>query len=245
MNDTTLLERTDLSTIPIDYSWSFSDKSIKDTSYITHGYYTYPAKFIPQLASRLIKEHSNENDIVIDTFLGSGTTVVEAIVNNRIGIGTDINDIAYLIAKVKTTPIKTAELLQEFSKVEFDLQNRLNGQYDYFLKKAETILPRNERIDYWFLPQQKEKLSIIFARILEIKNNDIKDFFLIAFAQILKSCSIWLQKSVKPTRDQQKKIYEPLTLFINQSKKMIKRHLEFDKILNPKIKQNIPSCKMR
>lgn len=126
---TTLFAKT-----KIDYSWSFADKTIKDTAYITHGYYTYPAKFIPQLASRLIKKHSNENDIVIDTFLGSGTTVVEAIVNNRIGIGTDINNIAYLIAKVKTTPIKTAELLQKFSKIEFDLQNRLNGQYDFFLK---------------------------------------------------------------------------------------------------------------
>lgn len=239
MNDTTLLERTDISTIPIDYSWAFADKTIKDTSYITHGYYTYPAKFIPQLAARLIKEHSNENDIVIDPFMGSGTTVVEAIVNNRIGIGTDINNIAYLLARVKTTPIKTAELLQEFSKIEFDLQNRLNGEYDSFLKKSLKVVPHNERIDYWFLPQQKEKLSIIFARILEVKNNDIRNFFLVAFAQILKSCSIWLQKSVKPTRDQNKKNYEPLTLFLNQSKKMIKRHFEFDKMLNPKIKQNI------
>lgn len=225
--------------IPIDYSWSFADKTIKDTSYITHGYYTYPAKFIPQLATRLIKEHSNENDIVIDPFLGSGTTVVEAIVNNRIGIGTDINDIAYLIAKVKTTPIKTTELLQEFSKIEWDLQNRLNKQYDFFLEKSLKVVPQNDRIDYWFLPQQKEKLSIIFARILEIKNNDIKNFFLVSFAQILKSCSIWLQKSVKPTRDQHKKIYEPLTLFLNQSKKMIKKHSEFDKILNPEIRENI------
>lgn len=239
MNDTALLERTVLSTIPIDYSWSFADKTIKETSYITHGYYTYPAKFIPQLASRLIKENSKDGDIVIDTFLGSGTTVVEAIVNKRIGIGTDINDIAYLIAKVKTTPIKTAELLQEFSKMEFDLQSRLNGQYDFFLKKSLKVVPQNDRIDYWFLPQQKEKLSIIFARILEIKNNDIRNFFLVSFAQILKSCSIWLQKSVKPTRDQHKKIYEPLTLFLNQSRKMIKKHFEFDKMLNPKIKQNI------
>lgn len=239
MNHTTVLERTTLSTIPIDYSWSFADKTIKDTSYITHGYYTYPAKFIPQLAARLINENSQEGDIIIDTFLGSGTTVVEAIVSNRIGIGTDINEIAYLLAKVKTTPIKTPELLQEFSKLEFDLQSRLNGQYEYFLKRAKIILPRNDRIDYWFLPQQKEKLSIIFARILEIKNNDIKDFFLVAFAQILKSCSIWLQKSVKPTRDPNKKIYEPLTLFLNQSRKMLKKHFEFDKILNPKIKNNI------
>jgi len=239
MNDTILFEETPLAAIPIDYSWSFADKTIKDTSYITHGYYTYPAKFIPQLASRLIKEHSNENDIVIDTFLGSGTTVVEAIVNNRIGIGTDINDIAALIEKVKTTPIKTGELLQEFSYIDFDLQNRLNGQYDFFLKKSFQVVPQNDRIDYWFLPQQKEKLSIIFSRILEVKNNDIRNFFLVAFAQILKSCSIWLQKSVKPTRDQNKKNYEPLTLFLNQSKKMIKKHFEFDKILNPKIKQDI------
>lgn len=239
MNDTAVIERTYLTEIPIDYSWSFADKTIKDTSYITHGYYTYPAKFIPQLAARIINENSQDGDIVIDPFIGSGTTVVEAIVNNRIGIGTDINDIAYLIAKVKTTPIKTAELLQEFSKLEFNLYNRLNGQYDLVLKKSLKVVPKNERIDYWFLPQQKEKLSIIFARILEIKNEDIRNFFLVAFAQILKSCSIWLQKSVKPTRDPKKKVYEPLTLFLNQSQKMIKKNFEFDKILKQKIKQNI------
>lgn len=97
---------SDLSNIAIDYSWSFIDKTIKDTSYITHGYYTYPAKFIPQLASRLIKEYSNENDIIIDPFMGSGTTIVEAIVNNRIGIGNDINEIAYLLANVKPLQLK-------------------------------------------------------------------------------------------------------------------------------------------
>lgn len=239
MNNKIILERIPFSEIPIDYSWSFSENTIKDTSYITHGYYTYPAKFIPQLAARLIRENSKEGDIVIDPFMGSGTTVVESIVNKRIGIGTDINEIACLLAKVKTTPIKISDLLQEFTNIDFDLQSRLNGQYEYFLKKAEQILPENEKIDYWFLPQQKEKLSIIFARILEINHNDIRDFFLIAFAQILKSCSIWLQKSVKPTRDLNKKIYDPLTLFLNQSKKMLKKHSEFDKILNQNVKNNI------
>lgn len=60
----------DLKDIPIDYSWSFSGLTIKDTAYISHGYYTYPAKFIPQLSSRLIKKYSNEGDIVIDPFMG-------------------------------------------------------------------------------------------------------------------------------------------------------------------------------
>jgi len=227
-----------LQSIPIDYSWSFADKTIKDTSYITHGYYTYPAKFIPQLASRLINEYSKEGDIIIDPFMGSGTTVVEAIINNRIGIGTDINEIAYLIAKVKTTTINIADISQEFNNIEFSLQDRLNGNYDHFLEKANKIVPENDRIAYWFLPKQKEKLSIIFARILEIKDDDIRNFFLIGFAQILKSCSIWLQKSVKPTRDQNKKMVEPLTAFINQTKKMIKKHSDFERILNYEIKQN-------
>jgi len=227
-----------LQNIPIDYSWSFADKTIKDTSYITHGYYTYPAKFIPQLASRLINEYSKEGDIIIDPFMGSGTTVVEAIINNRIGIGTDINEIAYLIAKVKTTTINIANISQEFNNIEFSLQDRLNGNYDHFLEKANKIVPKNDRIAYWFLPKQKDKLSIIFARILEIKDDDIRNFFLIGFAQILKSCSIWLQKSVKPTRDQNKKLVEPLTAFINQTKKMIKKHSEFERILNYEIKQN-------
>ncbi|BDQ02475.1 DNA methyltransferase [Ignavibacterium sp.] len=239
MSNKEILELASFSEIPVDYSWSFSNMTIKDTSYITHGYYTYPAKFIPQLAARLIRENSKEGDIVIDPFMGSGTTIVESILNNRISIGTDINEIACLLTKVKTTPIKISQLLQEFTNLDFDLKSRINGNFDYFLKNAEQLLPKNERIDYWFLPQQKEKLSIIFARILEIKNKDIRDFFLIAFAQILKSCSIWLQKSVKPTRDPNKKIYEPLTLFLNQSQKMLKKHYEFDKILNPLIKQNI------
>jgi len=230
---------SNLSATTIDYSWSFSDKTIKDTSYITHGYYTYPAKFIPQLAERLINENSKERDIVIDPFMGSGTTVVEAIVNNRVGIGTDINEIANLLAKVKTTPIDNHILVNEFYKLEGDLEKRLNGHFKKALREALKKIPDNERIDYWFLPKQKEKLSIILARVLEIENVDIKNFFLVSFAQILKSSSIWLQKSVKPTRDLNKKIYNPIELFLAQSNKMIKKHYEFDKILNSNVKKYI------
>jgi DNA modification methylase len=171
--------------------------------------------------------------------MGSGTTIIEAIINKRIGIGTDINEIAYLISKVKTTPINNKDLLNEYNRIKFKLHSRLNGEFETFKKDALKLIPNNERIDYWFLPKQKEKLSIILSTILEIKNNDIKYFFLVAFAQILKSCSIWLQKSVKPTRDKNKKIYEPLILFFKQTEKMIKGNSDFIKILTPSIINNI------
>ncbi|WP_297972584.1 DNA methyltransferase [uncultured Capnocytophaga sp.] len=233
----TILETLDK--IAIDYSWSFSDKTIKDTSYITHGYYTYPAKFIPQLAGRLIEEYSKQGDIVIDPFMGSGTTVVEALVNDRIGIGTDVNEIAYLISKVKTTPIESKNLYKAFFKIENDLHLRLGKEYEQWVAEAHSQMPKNERIDYWFLPEQRDKLAIILFAIKEIGDKDIQDFFLVAFSQILKSTSIWLQKSIKPTRDLKKKSYDPLKLFLQQSQKMIKKHIEFDKLLSNSIKENI------
>jgi len=68
---------------------------------------------------------------------------------------------------------KTPSLLAEFEHLQYDLQRRLHGQYDEFLKKAEAIVPANERIRYWFLDQQREKLSLIFACILEISDSGV------------------------------------------------------------------------
>ena len=228
-----------LSKIPIKFDWSFTDKTIKDTSYITHGYYTYPAKFIPQLAARIINENSKEGDIVIDPFMGSGTTIVEAIVNNRIGIGVDINDIAVLLAKVKTTPIDHEVLSDTYINFILKLNNKLNGEFQNELTKAKEYIKLPERVDYWFKPHIKEKLLVILYNILNIENIDIKDFFLVAFAQILKSCSIWLQKSVKPTRDFNKKEIDPIEKFNWQIKRMIKKHKEFNEILPTNIRENI------
>lgn len=233
------INEIELNKIPIDYDWSFADKTIKDTAYITHGFYTYPAKFIPQLATKIINEYSNRNEIVIDPFMGSGTTVVEAIINQRIGIGTDINEIAVLLAKVKSTPIKFNILINEYSNLIYQLNHKLNGNYETELLNAKNQISLNERVDYWFKPHIKDKLIIILNSVLKIENKDVRDFFLIAFAQILKSCSIWLQKSVKPTRDFKKTEIDPFYKFEWQSKRMIKKFKDFDNLLDDGIKNNI------
>jgi len=77
--------------IKIDPSWSFSEVTRKETSYITHGYHRYPAKFIPQVVSRLIVKYSIKKDLVVDPFGGCGTTLVESKVMGRLSVGVDIN----------------------------------------------------------------------------------------------------------------------------------------------------------
>ena len=48
-----------------DPEWAFAHLTQAQTSYATHGYHRYPAKFIPQLAARLIEDYSHPGDTVL------------------------------------------------------------------------------------------------------------------------------------------------------------------------------------
>ena len=45
---------------------------IKDTGYLTHSIFYYPAKFIPQVVRYALKSFTKESDWVVDPFAGSG-----------------------------------------------------------------------------------------------------------------------------------------------------------------------------
>jgi hypothetical protein len=76
---------------------------------LTHNFYRYPARFSPEFAREVILALSLEGDTVLDTFMGGGTTVVEAVANGRIAYGIDINSLSYFITKVKTTPLSSSD----------------------------------------------------------------------------------------------------------------------------------------
>lgn len=52
----------------------------------------YHGNFIPQIPNQLIRRFTKENDLVLDVFLGSGTTLYECENLNRKFIGLDINE---------------------------------------------------------------------------------------------------------------------------------------------------------
>lgn len=52
-----------------------------------------------ELLERCILKHSNENDIVFDGFMGSGSTAVACLKTNRSFIGVEIDEYNFNIAK--------------------------------------------------------------------------------------------------------------------------------------------------
>ena len=77
----------------------------------THRFYRYPARFSPQFARAAIETFTNEGDLVLDPFVGGGTTAVEALRANRKCIGADINELAVFVSEVKSTVLSEAETL--------------------------------------------------------------------------------------------------------------------------------------
>lgn len=73
--------------------------------------YQHPAIFPEQLANDHIITWSNENDIVLDPFMGSGTTAKMAILNNRRYIGFEISDEYCKIAEQRVAEYVNQNLL--------------------------------------------------------------------------------------------------------------------------------------
>jgi len=209
--------------INVDKSWSFADKCRNETRYLTHGYHRYPAKFIPQIVSRLIEKYTSPGDLIVDPFGGCGTTFVESKLMCRPSIGVDINPVAVLITKAKITPIEPLKLEQTF----IDLKDKLQT----YAQTTKISVPEHEKIDYWFRPEEKRKLAFLFSEISKIENQDIRNFFYCGFSNILKNCSIWLQKSNKPTRDLKKKPADPFVAFSRQVKLMLLGNADYFNLL--------------
>ena len=224
---------------PIDKTWSFSACKPSDTGKWTHGYHRYPAKFIPQLAERLMDDYiTNGTANVNDPFMGCGTTVVSAISRGFHASGTDINKVAHLVTKAKASPI-VPDYLER--KVKQFLSRILpsDDEQDLFDKVwVQPHIPKKHlgRIDYWFPEAVRDELGKILSVIFHEDDSDVQSFLLVAFSHVLKTCSIWSQGSTKPTRDFKKRPTRPYDAIKRHLLRMLKGNGQFYDVVPPCVK---------
>lgn len=75
------------------------------------------------------KDHSLENSVILDPFMGGGTTLVEA---NRLGakvIGCDLNPVSYWIVRETLKPIDLDRLNEYFNQLESSAGEKIKSLY--------------------------------------------------------------------------------------------------------------------
>jgi len=165
-----------------DESWDFRKA---DTKRYTHYLHPYPAMMIPQVTGRILDEFGKNAKLLFDPYCGTGTSLVEGNIRGIATVGTDINPLARLIAKVKTAviPLKPLDLyLKNFNDFVFSI--RLGG------RKLNPNIPNFKNIDYWFKKDTQFMLAAVNEYIENIDDKDIQDFFKVAFSETVREVSL-------------------------------------------------------
>lgn len=114
----------------------------------------YPARFIPELPA-LALDCLRSNGPVLDPFCGSGTTLVEAVRRGGQAIGIDLNPIACLMSRVKTTRWLVADehLVERHARA---LATHAAAGDRSSLSELNLEIPR---LDHWFEPWAQDFLA--------------------------------------------------------------------------------------
>jgi DNA modification methylase len=229
MNHQRLRETTDMkSTADLQNSeWDFENV---ETDYLTHNFHSYPAKFIPQIPSKVISTYSKEGDVILDPFCGCGGALVESKLLGRHSVGVDINPIACLITKVKVTAISESSLEQVdklLSNIKMDINSAYGQAQLIYSGKPQYEVFSFYNIDKWFQKHVQKELAIIKGNIDSITDRNLKDFCLVAFSSIINRVSnmesetryACISKKIAPK--------ETFELFKARLKDMVKRMKEF------------------
>jgi hypothetical protein len=190
-NITCVKEQADLFSTEINFDFKGSD-----TQYSTHAIHTYVAAMVPPLAEALVTLYVPRDEVVLDPFCGGGAVLVECSRYHRRAFGSDINPLAVLISKVKSTYIDLVELLEATRVVIATSIRNLNGSISF---------PEEYNMEYWFLPETIAELSSIIRVIkkYEVENkfsSDVLDALKVAFSSTVRDVMLTYRNEVRLRR---------------------------------------------
>jgi tRNA G10 N-methylase Trm11 len=176
--DTTLLledlkRRYRSASAPLEVSFREIVSWVRQGDKFTHLLHPYPAKLLPHIAHFFAHASGlrSTGSYVLDPFAGSGTVALEASLAGATALVADSNPLALLLAKVKTTPYDTEVLVDQAQR----LSKRVAR-----LRTAPTVAVVNAHL--WYSQDTKLGLERVLRAVMEIEDEDLRDFFRICFS---------------------------------------------------------------
>jgi DNA modification methylase len=202
-----------------EINWDFKDAK---TQYLTHRFHSYPARFIPQIPRTFIKLFTKKGDTILDPFCGCGTTLVESQLLGRHSFGNDLNPLATLISKVKTTSISARKLN---GLVNF--LDRIEREIKKNNRKLTLLKLPNRNISKLFTKEMLEELQVIKENINELEDKALFNLLLVALSSTIRAII---------ESENGDNIFQ---IFKNKVNMMADTIKEYDKYINDNIKVSV------
>ncbi len=224
-----------------DLNWalSFDNLKEKDTTKHINRLHPYKGKFIPQLVEYFLDNHTDnfkkevyfqKGDIILDSFSGSGTTMVQANELGMHAIGVDISAFNSLIANVKVGKVDFQDLNSELKRItnvlkEFISQNK-NAQFESELLDKLNVFNKK------YFPSPEFKIKVRKKEITEKEYTTKKESeFLQTFEKLRKKYDLKLKQEsennflekwyLEPIKNEIDFIFEQLKKIKNPTTKKI------------------------
>lgn len=168
-----------------------ADNQNSKSTYYTHGFHPYPAKYTPQLVNKFFNLYCKSGFTILDPFCGSGTTLVEGVLNGMNSVGIDLNPIAYIISRAKTNHYSTEEI-NSIRNFICEIQPQPNNWLftkDYDKANEQIIIPDFPNRNHWFQDNVSNELAILKNKIDKVENQNTKDILYCAFSKIIVKVS--------------------------------------------------------
>jgi len=212
-----------------------------------HRLHPYLGKFIPQLVEIFLKYYFKKGDSILDPFMGSGTTLIEANVLGMNSAGVDISHFNCLIADIKTKKYNVISVEKEvkdiLAKTTEHSRWLIKGQKQgsLFLDSAyKKYTIKSDYLNTWLSDRALQEILFYRAQIKNYKNQDLLKIILSRATRSARLITHYdLARPTKPVREKyycikHRRTCEPINeamKFINRySWDTIRRIKEFDKL---------------
>jgi len=202
----------------------------RSSFYLTHDFHPYFAAFPPELVSRLLNKYTKVGNVLLDPFMGGGSSIVEGYLHKKKTIGLDISPLSKLITEVKTKPIKSDD--KEIKYILCDIESDISSHKMSAYKKFQYYIPHVTNIDRWFIKESKLDLAIILHHLNEIKQKYLREFLLVAFSSIVRKVSNAKNGQLHLCTKRNKKIPPVWSLFEQKVYLMVDQMKEYTSILD-------------
>jgi len=145
----------------------------------------YWGNFIPQIPNQLMMRYTKKNDWVVDTFLGSGTTLIESQRMGRNGIGIELNP---------ETARKASGLIKKESNVDNVISEVVTGD-SRKINLKETLDKLNvKQVQLLIMHPPYHDIIKFTAKKEDLSNAPTTDDFIKMFGEVLDNASPYLEK---------------------------------------------------